>query len=487
MAADENPYFTIRVVDEETQRGVPMVELKTTNEITYYTDSQGIVAFYEPGLMDIDVFFSIASPGYSYPADGFGMRGKQLRPKSGEEAVVAIQRDQPAERLYRITGQGIYRDSVLVKKTTPIEHNVLNGQVMGQDSTQVAIYNDKIYWFWGDTSRPQYPLGNFRMSGATSELPGKGGLSPDRGIELTYFVNEEGFCKPMCPIKESGLIWADGFIVVNDETGGQRMIAHYSHRESLVKELEHGLVIFDESNQEFTKLVEFDLDQPWQCPQGHPIRVREGEQDYFYFPRPFPTVRAPAEIDRIQDPSAYEAFTCLQTGTSFQGADSKLDLKDGKVVYSWKRGTPPLQPNEENELVKHGLLSAEDARFLPVDEQRGVPIVIHSGSVNWNAYRDQWIMIGVEIGGASFLGEVWYLESRSPVGPWKIARKVATHNPYTFYNPVHHPFFDQENGRVIYFEGTYSKMFSDRQTATPWYDYNQLMYRLDLGKLNIQE
>jgi len=46
-----NDYFVIRVIDEQTQRGVPLVELKTVNGIRFFTDSNGLVAFHEPGLM----------------------------------------------------------------------------------------------------------------------------------------------------------------------------------------------------------------------------------------------------------------------------------------------------------------------------------------------------------------------------------------------------------------------------------------------------
>ena len=44
-AADESSFFIIHVVDQETGRGVPLVELKTTNEMRFYTDSNGIVVF----------------------------------------------------------------------------------------------------------------------------------------------------------------------------------------------------------------------------------------------------------------------------------------------------------------------------------------------------------------------------------------------------------------------------------------------------------
>jgi hypothetical protein len=114
-------------------------------------------------------------------------------------------------------------------------------------------------------------------------------------------------------------------------------------------------------------------------------------------------------------------------------------------------------------------------------------VVIHAGTVCWNDYRKRWIMIATEIGGTSQLGEVWYAEAKQPVGPWQHPRKVVTHNRYSFYNPVQHPEFDQRDGRLIYFEGTYTSEFSGNPEPTPRYDYNQIMYRLDLGdaKLNL--
>ncbi|MHC4332150.1 MAG: hypothetical protein ACYSWW_29005, partial [Planctomycetota bacterium] len=86
-----------------------------------------------------------------------------------------------------------------------------------------------------------------------------------------------------------------------------------------------------------------------------------------------------------------------------------------------------------------------------------------------------------QFGNSSALGEVWYAEADTPVGPWAYARKIVTHNKYTFYNPMQHPYFDQDGGRVIYFEGTYAHTFSgSAKNPTPRYDYNQIMYRLNL-------
>jgi hypothetical protein len=127
-------------------------------------------------------------------------------------------------------------------------------------------------------------------------------------------------------------------------------------------------------------------------------------------------------------------------------------------------------------------LKKERQDTLFYDAQSGRKVTPHGGSVYYNSYRGKWIAIFVEAGGeSSYLGEVWYAEADTPVGPWAYARKVVTHNKYSFYNPKHHPYFDKDGGRTIFFEGTYSFTFSGSlENATPRYDYNQIMYRLNL-------
>src|SRR5262245_22741779 len=112
--ADPLVPFAVEVVDDQTGRGVPLVELTTTSNVTYVTDSAGIVAFDEPGLMNQRVFFHVQSHGYEFRKDGFGIRGVALDITPGGSAQIKIKRLNIAERLYRMTGQGIYRDSVLV-------------------------------------------------------------------------------------------------------------------------------------------------------------------------------------------------------------------------------------------------------------------------------------------------------------------------------------------------------------------------------------
>src|SRR5262249_5221531 len=138
-------------------------------------------------------------------------------------------------------------------------------------------------------------------------------------------------------------------------------------------------------------------------------------------------------------------------------------------------------------LIKGGLLKPEESILQLRDITTGKPITAHNGSVCWNAYRRRWVMIVCEAGGTSFLGETWYAEADTPLGPWVYARKVVTHDTYSFYNPKQYPMFDQDGGRLIYSEGPYTHTFSGNDTPPPRYDYNQIMYRLDLAdhRLNL--
>ena len=74
-------------------------------------------------------------------------------------------------------------------------------------------------------------------------------------------------------------------------------------------------------------------------------------------------------------------------------------------------------------------------------------------------------------------------ESKQLMGPWTEAVKIVTHNDYSFYNVRHHPYFDKNQGQDIFFEGTYTAMFSGNKHPTPRYDYNQIMYKLDLRQV----
>ena len=473
---DRRP-FVVTVVDEQTGRGVPLVELTTVNNLRLVTDSAGVVAFDEPGMMGQRVFFSVSSHGYEFPKDGFGSRGVALQAKPGGEATIKMKRLNVAERLYRVTGEGIYRDTILAGRTAPIERPLLNAEVVGQDSTQRVFYNGKMRWFWGDTSRVAYPLGHFGMAGAVSDLPGQGGLDPSVGVNLKYFVDERGFSRPMVP--GQNLRWIDGLMVLKDDGGRERLVAKCEVLKSLGETLGRKLIVYDDGKDQFEDLVALGREEPL-CPQGHP--VRQGE--HFYFPTPYPLLRVRAEWGAVKTPEMYEGFTCLAPGSRYRKGDAKLDRDAaGKLVWAWKKNTPPINEAQQKELVGAGLMKADEGWFKLRDVDTKESVVLHAGgSLAWNEYRKKWVIVAVQFGGkSSFLGEVWYTEADALEGPWAWGKKILTHDKYSFYNPVHHPFFDGDGGRTIYFEGTYSYTFSRLGDPTPRYDYNQIMYRLDLS------
>jgi hypothetical protein len=479
-------YFAIEVVDEQTGRGVPLVELTTTNQIHYFTDSAGLVAFGEPGLLGRRVFFTISSHGYEFPKDGFGIRGVALETKPGGSVKLKIKRINIAQRLYRITGQGIYVDTELLGRKAPVVQPLLNAGVLGQDSVLAEVFRGKIYWFWGDTSQAAYPLGNFSMTGATSALPSNGGLDPSTGVNLDYYADGKGFVKKMAPLPDPGPVWVDGIMVLKDDAGEDRMLAHYSRMKDLGTRLERGLMAWNDQSQQLEKIKSIALDAPL-APGGHPFHAKVDGVDYFYFPVPYPAVRVPANWKAATDLNAYEALTCLAQGERYAKDSPKLDLDEsGHARFSWKQSTPPLDSRQMHELIDSGKLRREDCPFRLEDASTHKPVLLHGGSVYFNEFRKRWIMIGLEGMGSSMLGEIWYAESAEPAGPWVSAVKIVTHDKMDFYNPTQHPFFDQQGGKIIYFEGTYTNTFSGNPCQTPRYEYNQIMYKLDLSDARLK-
>jgi hypothetical protein len=481
---DAGRYFAIQVVDEQTGRGVPMVELQTTSGARYITDSAGLIAFYEPGLMSKRVYFGVTSHGYEFPPDGFGSRGQALEVKGGGSATLKIKRVNIAERLYRITGQGIYRDTVLLGRKAPIETALLNAEVTGQDGVLNAIYQGKLFWFYGDTGRLSYALGNFAMAGATTDLPDR--LDPARGFDLKYFCGKDGFARPMTPIPGEGVVWLSGLVVLPDKSGRERMLAYYQRRRGLGAVLENGFVVYNDQKQVFEKLKTVPL-SPVVHPQGYPFRAKENGTEYLYFTAPYPAVRVKADLQFYLDLASYESFTCLKTGIKDE-TKKRTDLDcdaGGKLVWNWKKNSRPLDAGQQETLIKAGRIRPDESP-LCLRDRTGKRILLNNCSCAWNAYRKRYVMIASQALGATMLGEVWYSEADRPEGPWREARKIITHankpgDAHDFYNPVHHPFFDREGGKIIYLEGSYVNTFSGNPHPTPYYEYNQIMYRLDLS------
>ncbi|GLX66707.1 discoidin domain-containing protein [Paenibacillus glycanilyticus] len=479
------PLFKIHVVDAATGRGIPAVELKTTNNIRFYTDSAGNVAFDEPGLMNETVFFHLSSHGYEVPMDMFGYRGQAVNVTPGGSITIQMNRINIAERLYRVTGQGIYRDTVMLGETPPIEEPLLNGKVMGQDSVQTIAYKNKLYWFWGDTDRPSYPLGNFRVTGATSKLPSQG-LDLDAGVDLDYITREDGFVKSLVPPLSdgAGIAWIFGLMTVKDNSGEERLLAAYSTHDPNPHSF--GILMFNDEKQEFEQLVQFPGVSDWRYAGmgGQGTYYEDNGKGYYIFTQhEYPNIRVEAKMDAIVDYTQYEYFTPLVPGTTYAGANTQLERgADGKLVWGWKKNTQQLTQEQEKELIGLGLIQAGDERYFQLkDADSGDEVQIAQSSVEWNEYRHSYVMIGQEkFGKTSLLGEIWFAEAPAPNGPWTVAKKIITHNEYSFYNPSQHEYFIKDGGRYLYFEATFTNSYT-KAPAMPRYNYNQMMYKLDLA------
>ncbi len=472
MSGALNDYFGIHVVDEATGRGVPLVCLETVNKARFYTDSAGYVAFNEPGLMGRKVFLSFTSSGYEFPKDGFGYEGTGLITRPGTIQTVKLKRLNVAERLCRLTGQGIYRDSELLGKRPSNATSALVAEVMGQDTAQAEIYKGKMFWFWGDTDRPEYPLGNFHTTGAVASLP-RGNSDASQGLEFRYFQDKNGFVRPMFSNSDPHPIWLSGVTVLGAGAASE-MFANFAEMASLGKIMKSGYAKWNDVKEQFEPTKEFSAETGWRFLDGHTIRVTETGTTYAVGGFPC-TTRVPADLRHLLDASSYEAFTCLRSdGSVIKGSD-------GGPLYRWQKESPPIGPQEEAELIAHKQITLDQAHFLPVDAN-GAMILPHGGCVHWNAYRHKWVAIFTRLHGKdSELGEIYYAEADAPSGPFRKAVKIFTHVKYTFYNPVHHEFLDRDGGRTIYIEGTYTAEFSGNPTPTPRYNYNQVLYRLDLS------
>jgi len=490
-------YFAVELLDSQTGRGVPLVEVSVGGQ-SFYTDSNGIAAIDDPTLLNQNLSFTFKSYGYTTSS-------QPLTTTVGSTVQIPTNRVNRAERLYRNTGKNIYADSVNIGRSVPIDNPLINAQVTGQDSVQATVYKDKIYWFWGDTL---FEVGfNLRTAGATSDLPGLGGLDPSDGVNLNYFENVFGKAKQMYQqFQQSGLpglVWTDGLFTVNDNSGQERLLGHFirvNEFGSTFSLYEQGLAIFNDTTESLDKVLNYNIAPTVELgtgapitPAGHSFRHSTGGEEYIYFGEAYPNIRVRANWDDVLDINQWEAFTPLQENTRYNASNPPLEIgDDGKPVYGWKKNTDPLTTNMLEQLSSMGHIVRSEAPFGLVDVETGDNVWLHRASVYWNKYRNKWIMIGNQTwSNVSFLGEVWYAEAPTPEGPWKNAIRIATHDSpdgsptgdYSFYNPTQLPFFDQEEGRIIYFEGTYSNFISGNPNPTPLYHYNQIAYRLDLSTI----
>jgi hypothetical protein len=462
--------FALRFIDGANMRGVPLVKVVPGAGDAQWSDSQGMVAICDPDIVGRSIVFAVTSDGYALPSGST----VTLTATAASTATITLARRYAGERLYRITGQGIYRDSVLLGLTTPTAASNINGLVMGQDTPSTFVYGGKLYWLWQDTDRAAYPLGNFDTSGATSLLPGAGGLSPDLGANATYFVDANGFSRGMVdtstdPLRASASsagIWLGQIVNVVDAAGAAQVFGTYyantSHPWSALAKL-------DPSRETFAFVADYPTSAP--IPGGRSMVVRDPTgTSYAYWTNP---LRFPATSAGVQDIAGYEVYSAYGPN----GSTTLAKNADGTLSYAWTAGATAVT---QEALKSLNIAPSQGLDGHLTDLDGGSNVAVAHRSSTWNDYRKRFSSIVQQQFGTSLLGETWYAEGDTPLGPWVYARKVVTHDDgYTFYNPDIVPYFSEAGGRILFFDATYTASYTSL-APTPRYNYNEIMYRLDL-------
>ncbi|HEY9175202.1 MAG TPA: hypothetical protein VI136_23190 [Verrucomicrobiae bacterium] len=422
----------IEVVEKGSGWPVPLVELRTTHHVRLVTDNAGVIAFDLPELMGRETWFDVIGHGYEVPKDGFGYQGVRLKPEPGQTLRIEVHRTIIAKRLGRLTGGGLFAESQkLGRELTWRESGVL-----GCDSVQNAVHNGKLFWLWGDTTLARYPLGIFDSTSATTPVQPLPRFELPLRLTLDYFTDANGAPRGVAKMPGDGPTWLTGYVSLPDKQGQPRLVAAYAKIKPLLEAYEWGLCVWNEATSSFERLRVLwtktaAAPKPPPVPEGHPVFWKDAAgKEWVLLGNPLPTLRFPASFEAWQDATTWEV----------------------------------LKPQE----------------FLP-SATDGKPVKPHSGSMAWNPWRKRWVTVFMEsFGKPSVFGELWYAEADTPTGPWGKAVKVLSHANYTFYNPRLHPEFTPADSPLLLFEGTYTMQFADKPHPTPRYDYNQILYRLDL-------
>lgn len=421
----------IAVVEKGSGWPVPLVELRTTHLERFVTDNAGIIAFDLPELMGRETWFTVIGNGYEVPKDGFGYQGVRLTPEPGKTLRVEVKRTIISKRLGRLTGGGLFAESQQLGDDTDWNES----GVLGCDSVQNAVYHGKMFWAWGDTTLARYPLGIFDMTSGTTAIQPLKLFEPPLRLKFDYFRDDQGRPRGVARMPGSGPTWVSGYVTLPDATGAEHLVGTYVKIKPPLEAYEAGLCIWNDKTESFDRLrvlwtKSVERPKPPPMPEGQPAFWKdERGMNWVLFGNPLPRLRCPATFEAWQDERQWEV----------------------------------LNPQ---------------ASLKSPDENSVKP---HSGAIAWNEYRHRWVTVFMEaFGKPSAFGELWYAEAKSPIGPWGTAVKILSHENYTFYNPRIHPEFTPANSPILLFEGTYTLQFANHPIPTPRYDYNQILYRLDL-------
>ncbi len=422
----------IEVVDKESGWPVPLVELRTRHGVSFVTDNAGIVAFDLPELMGKEVWFDVRGQGYEVKRDVYGSAGVRFKMEPGGHHRLEVERTIIARRLGRLTGAGMFGESQKLGANKAWKES----GIMGSDSVQNTLYRGRLFWLWGDTEIPNYALGIFDSTSATTSPKPISVFEPPLHVRLDYFKDDKGVPRGVAKMPGKGPTWITGYTTLPDAQGHEHLVVSYMKIRNWLESYQWGLAVWNDASESFEQLRLI-----WENPEanakrplvldGHAVKWTDAAgKKWVLFCNPFPLSRCPATFEAWQNTNTWEALE-LQKTLRAAGSDEK--------------------------------------------------VAVHSGSIAWNPWRKRWVTVFVQTKGtSSMLGEVWYAEADAPTGPWGPAVKILSHDNYTFYNPSLHPEFVPDNSPILIFEGTYTAEFANRPQVTPRYNYNQILYRLDL-------
>jgi hypothetical protein len=446
---------SIFVTDAGTGRPLPLAELRIDRDV-FISDNAGTIAIIEPDLLGSEQDATLTSHGYD-PSEPL-----RLSLDPGGTTPLTLTRSMAAERLGRLTGGGLFRDSVLLGREVAHPSPLLSGDVLGQDSVHAVPYAGSMFFVWGDTLRPSYPLGHFRTAGALASLA----RPDDAVVAYDYWVGPDGFSRPIADFVDAGLVWTSG-LVTFPEQGKDELVASWANVGEGWSRLGAGMMRWNPTTESFEPLHAFAARLP-----AEPTGTAFLSGGFLYFTdvgpedgTPFRVVRVPASLAALADPTTYETFAAVDR-------DGVLHRDGARPAYTFRpEAAPTLEVPSRHRIDGHVR-----------DPLSGVEADDHIGSVFWNADAGRFVRIFARpFGDDAFLGETWLALGDTPMGPWAYGQKVVTHDDYTFYNPRQHPEWD--DGSRVSFEGTYAQTFSGAAVPTPRWDYNQVLYRVDLETL----
>jgi hypothetical protein len=219
-----------------------------------------------------------------------------------------------------------------------------------------------------------------------------------------------------------------------DAKGNEHLVSTYTKIVNHLEPAEIGLVEWQPDSSSFAEIQavwkkDSSTAKPL-YPEGHPALWTDDKgHKWVFFGEGLPNMRCPATYEAWKNPSTWE----------------KVD-----------------RPHE-------------------LSSPSGERVVVKTGSVAWQPARKRWVTVfQQESGKPSPGGELWYAEADSPMGPWGPCVKILSHKKYTFYNPVIDAELAPADANFLLFQGTYTAEFSGGAQKTPFYNYNQILYRVDL-------